>query len=182
MIGRELILIKSFLLLFVFGAFSHSTQAQVSKELEKKAVTYFCSNVAQIKKELADYNIRFKGHTTGKPSSIYKIADCIGDISLIKDSIPNEIELDSLTKLNESKRYDIIATRPPQKCGFLKKRVFAPFNKRVFTLEVFNAVEYKGEYFVEFYLTNKNLSTWIICMKYSKAGEFLRHYTSYVII
>lgn len=59
--------------------------------------------------------------------------------------------------------------------------VFAPFNKRKYTLQVFNAIEYKGMHFVELYLVNKNLQTWVIGVKFNKDGEPIEHCISSII-
>ncbi len=166
------------LICVLFNQFLYS-QKQIS--LEEKAVVYFCNNIKQIKKSLIDYNIRFKWKTTGHHSSVYKIADCIGDISLIKGSIPNKTELNKQERLISSKTCNIINIPPVGGCNFLKKHVFAPFNKRIYTLQVFNAIEYKESYFVELYLANKNMQTWEIIVKFNQDGEFIEHCISSII-
>lgn len=181
MTGKKLIFSGAFLLLFCISLYSQTAKTQAPSGLEAKAVAYFCHNVIRIKKNLTDYNIRFKGNTTGKSSDVYKVADCLGDISLIKDSISNKVELDNLAALNDLNENRIINTVQPNGCSFLKKKVFAPFNKRIYTLKIFNAIKYKERYFVELYLSNKNLNTWIICIEFNKNGEPLSHCTSSII-
>lgn len=81
MIGKKLILSKVFILI-IGTLFSESLlSAQELNGLEQKAVAYFCDNVKEIKQGLNDYSIRFKRETTGKPSRIYNIADCVGIFS-----------------------------------------------------------------------------------------------------
>lgn len=181
MIGKKLNLNKAFLLLVSTLVFVPLLNAQELKGLEQKAVAYFCNNVTEIKQGLIDYNIRFKGVTTGKPSRVYKIADCVGDIQLIKDIIPNKIELDSLENYHESIEYEKISIELPEKCSFLKKNVFAPFNKRVYTLQVFNSINYKGRYYVELYLANRNLNTWVICIAFNEKGVPIEHCKSFIV-
>jgi hypothetical protein len=181
MIGKKLNLSKVFLLLVSTFVFVPLLNAQELNVLEQKAVAYFCNNVTEIKQGLIDYNIRFKGVTTGKPSRVYKIADCVGDIRLIKDSIPNKIELDSLENYHESKVYEKISIELSEECSFLKRNVFAPFNKRIYTLQVFNAISYKENHYVELYLSNKNLNTWVICIAFNEKGEPASHCTSFIV-
>lgn len=181
MIGKKPNLSKGFLLLVSCFVLVPLLNAQELNGLEQKAVDYFCNNVTEIKKGLIDYNIRFKGVTNGNPSRVYKIADCVGDIRLIKDSIPNKIELDSLENCYESKVYKKISIELPEECSFLKKNVFAPFNKRIYTLQVFNAIRYKENHYVELYLANKNLNTWVICIAFNEKGEPISHCTSFIV-
>lgn len=155
--------------------------AQKGLKLEDKALSYFCNNISQVESKLIDYNIRFSGRTTGELSRVYNIAECLGEISLIKNDIPNELELDSLTAINTKVEKNVIALSKLPGCPFLKKRIFAPFNKRIYSLNVFNAVEYHGKYYVEILLKNKNLNTWIICVEINKEGKAIKHFVSSMI-
>lgn len=181
MIGKNLGLNRSFCLLFICFLGFEIVHAQEANGPEKRAVIYFCTQVAKAERGLTDFNIRFKGSTTGKPSRVYKIADCIGDISLIKDSIPNRTQLDSLENFYEENTYKIIPIDIPVECKFLKRRVFSPFNNRIYTLQVFNTIDYKGDHFVELYLSNRKLNTWIFCVRFSKNGEVIGHCKSFVV-
>jgi len=181
MTGKKLIFSKLCLLVVFAIANVLITNAQANLSIENKAVTYFCSNINQINNKLIDYNIRFKERTTGKPSRVYDIADCFKEISLIKDSIPNESELDSLKAVHTTYEKDVISISRPLKCTFLKKVVFAPFNKRIYTLKVNNAIEYKEMHYVELYLSNKNLNTWIVCVEFNQKGEPIRHCVTSII-
>ncbi|HUX53332.1 MAG TPA: hypothetical protein VMV56_02840, partial [Williamwhitmania sp.] len=131
------------LLLLIFENLTATSQPELPKglSLEKEAVIYFCQNLNSIDKGLTDYNIRFNNYTNGVKSRIFDVADCEGDINLIKNLIPNRSYLDSLdcdSRSEVEKRQKILVD-----CKFLKKTIFAPFNKRIYTLYVFNAVEYK---------------------------------------
>src|SRR5690606_28816999 len=116
-----------------------------------------CKNISTIKKGLAENKIRFTGYTIGKVSNVYELADCIGDIKLIKDSIPEVELLDSIKKLNAGYQLQKIKIEPS--CPILKKRICAPFNKNVYTLHLFHALEYKGYYYVQIFLVNRNKQT-----------------------
>jgi len=175
MTGKRQIFSKLYLLVFFIIVSALSTKAQTNLNLENKAVAYFCNNINQINNKLIDYDIRFKGYTTGMPSRVYNIADCFEEISLIKDSIPNESELDSLEAVHNTYERNIISISRSSKCTFLKKKVFAPFNKRIYTLKVNNATEYKEMFYVVLYLSNKNLNTWIVCVEFNQKGEAIRN-------
>jgi hypothetical protein len=145
---------------------SNNLQFGEGKNLENTALEYFCSHIEEINKGLVDYNIRFSGYTLPKYSRIYNLASCENDINLFKDSIPNKDYLDELEKYyteREAKKIKI-----NYECEYLKRSVFAPFNKKVYTLHVFNAVEYKGKYYVEIYLVNKRMDTWTIGISLDK--------------
>lgn len=169
------------LFILLFSGFSLLGNSPKPYFLEQKALLYFCQNVKDINKNLIDFNVRFNGKTTGKPSSLFNIADCLGDICLIKDSIPNKNELDSLSKANKHKTYPVVSIGYPINCEFLKKHVFAPFNKRIYTLYVFNAVKYNESYYVELFLKNKNRSTWVVCIKFDESKNPVNHCSSFIV-
>lgn len=151
-----------------------------SGDLEKKALKYFCENISEIKQTLTKNQIRFKGATIGKYSNVYDIADCKKDISLITDSIPDKLYLDSLNNFYKSKVVGPLTMN--YECTFLKKKIFAPFNKYIYTLHLFHAINYKDFYFVEIYLVNKNKETWIVGIKFDKKSlKPVSHCTSYLI-
>jgi len=172
MTGKRQNFSKLYLLVFITVVIVLPTKAQSNLKLENKAVTYFCEKINQINSKLIDYDIRFKGYTTGYPSRVYNIADCFEEISLIKDSIPNESKLDSLKAMHNN--YEKNAISLQSKCTFLKKNIFAPFNKRIYTLKVYNAIEYNEMFYVELYLSNKNYNTWIVCVEFNQEGEPIR--------
>jgi hypothetical protein len=179
MTGKRQIFSKLYLLVFIIVLVVFPTKAQSNLLLESKAVSYFCEKINQINSKLIDYDIRFKGYTTGYPSRVYNIADCFEEISLIKNSIPNESKLDSLKAMHNNYEKNVISLQ--SKCTFLKKNIFAPFNKRIYTLEVYNTIEYKDMFYVELYLSNKNLNTWIVCVEFNQEGEPIRSCASSMI-
>lgn len=168
------------LLVFSFATIIVSAQTSNSISLEEKAVIYFCQNVHNIDRNLLDYKIRFNNYTTGKASNIFYIADCEEDISLIHNHIPNETYLDSIDVVNKSKKQE--RRKISYDCKFLKRMVVAPFNKRIYRLYVYNAIEYKNRYFVELILRNKHTETWVICVKFDKENlEPINHCVSFFI-
>jgi len=128
--------------------------------LEERALVFFCENISQIKEGIIDYNIKFSGRIMGKSSDVFDIADCLGDISLIENNIPDIDGLDSLSTVN--KKLIISSKHLKYDCGFLRKFCV---NKKSYTLRVFEAIEYKNSYYVELYLVNKRRSSWVICIK-----------------
>lgn len=100
---------------------------------------------------------------------------------MIKDSIPNKIELDSLENFQESKVYEKKIIKLSEECSFLKRNIFAPFNKRIYTLQVFNAISYKEYHYVELYLSNKNLDTMVICIAFNEKREQISYCTSLIV-
>lgn len=169
---------KQVYLLIIIEILAFHANAQTKLNLEEKALAYFCDNITEIDSKLNDCNIRFTGRTTGKLSRVYNIAECLGEINLMKNEIPNELELDGLTAINCSAKRNAINLSRPSKCSFLKKYIFAPYNKRIFSLSVFNAIEYHGNYYVELYLINKNLNEIIICIEFDQEKKAIKHYVS----
>jgi hypothetical protein len=144
--------------------------SQVAKQtptLEEKALIYFCNNIESINKNLNDYKIKFSGKTTGRASNVYDIADCIGSISLIRDSIPGENILDSLKDYH--KRLNLEPKKVNFTCNALQKRIVHS-KKQNYSLQIFHAIEYKGYYFVEIFLANKKNSNWIVGVKFDKVS------------
>ena len=180
--GTGKILDKIFLLLvFMFSCFFLFGNDLKPYLIEQKAVRYFCENVKDINKNLIDFNIRFNGKTLGgKPSSVFIIADCLGDISLMIDSIPHKNELDSISEYNKNKLHPTISIGYPEKCDFLRKYVFAPFNKWIYTLYVFNAIEYNGTYHVELYLVNKIRNSWSVVVVFDESNNPVNHCISFL--
>jgi hypothetical protein len=169
LVGMRKILSKSLLFSYLIQiqGLLFSQVAQPTHTLEEKALMYFCNNIESIDKNLNDYKIRFSGNTTGSGSNVYDIADCIGSINLIRDSIPGENVLDSLRDY-----YKSLNLKPKKinfTCKALQKRV-VPLKKQNYSLQVFHAIEYNGYYFVEIYLANKKNSKWIIGVKFDKVS------------
>jgi len=165
--GKKKILIKQFLILFFFISFGEFLLSQECKsdEVEYKAIEYFCNNINSIIPGLETSRIRYSGKSKGTPSDVFNIADCTGEINLLKDSIPNKIYLDSLDQALNIFNYTEIKTG--RKCFKSINRLFDVFNKSVYTLSLFNRVEYKESTYVELYLINKKLRAYIVVLKFN---------------
>jgi hypothetical protein len=166
--GKIKILIRPFLLLLFYTFFGDFllSQEKKSNEFEYKAIEFFCDNINSIIPGLEISNIRFSGKTKAAPSNVFNVADCIGEINLLKDSIPNKIFLDSLDQSFNTFNYPEIKTG--RKCFISTNRLFDVFNKSVYTLNLFNNIEYKGNTYVELYLINEKLRVYIIVLKLNK--------------
>lgn len=141
------------------------SQESKSEVVAYKAIEYFCNNIDIIIPGLEISNIRFNGKTKAAPSNVYYIADCIGEINLLKDSIPNKVYIDSLDRAFRAINYPEI--KIGKKCFKSTNRLFDLFNKSVYTLNLFNSVEYKGSIYVELYLINKKQKAYIIILKFN---------------
>jgi hypothetical protein len=153
-------------LIFVLSVRNSHAQYQAGRELETKAIHYFCNNIAIIKEKVTTKPIRFSGYTLAKASNVYEIADCFGDIKLIKDSIPNKLELDSLKKVNDLVPQHKIKIKA--KCSIFTKNIFSNFDRDIFTLYVFNGIEYHGYYYVQLFLFNKNQGNWTFAIRFDR--------------
>jgi len=152
--------LKTFWLVCALHFFLVSGYAQVpsSNIIEEKAVNYFCDYVLKDVKQISQSKILFNGATNGKPSRIYDVADCLGDINLFKDSIPNKAYLDSLEQKYSQTKSRVIKIAPINEC-FSKRSIFKKID---YGLYLYNAIEYKGNYYVEFFLANKEFDTYTI--------------------
>jgi len=150
---------------------SVNVDGQISPEIDKvltqKAITFFCENISIIDKDLSEQKIKFDRYSNGMASKVYDIAYCTGDIDLIRNEIPNKLELDSIEIHYSNKQcYQNISVEFCK--SLLKKRIFAPFNKKIYKLYLYNPIEYNSFYFVEIYLINKRLNSEIIVIKFNK--------------
>lgn len=164
--GRKRILIRQFLIAFLFFIFGNQLLSQecMNNKIEEKAIDYFCNNIELIIPGLDKSIIRFSGKTKGTPSSVFNIADCIGEINLLKDSIPNKCSLDSL--YNALSAYNYAKIETGRYCFKSTGRIFDLFDKSIYVLNLFNQVEYKGDTYVELYLINDMLQAYIIVLRF----------------
>lgn len=165
-------LLNTIFALLIFHFLTGISLAQQAKPLtfEETAVQYFCDQI--LKNDLlANVKVRFNGSTNGKKSKVYDVADCFGDINLLKDSIPNNSFLDSLDKFNFN--YPKKNLKIKLKCREFKNHCI--LNKNAFRLNVYNAIEYKGNYCVEFFLVNRRLNTFTIVVNLDKNMEPLSY-------
>ncbi|MCK9450616.1 MAG: hypothetical protein M0Q90_02905 [Bacteroidales bacterium] len=175
-IGKRKILIKLFLVLVFYTSFNDrllSQENQIDK-FEEKAIDYFCENLNSIIPSMAISNVRFSGKSKGIPSSVINISDCIGEINIMKDSIPNKTTLDSLDKLFNA--YNYAEVKIGKKCFKSTNRIFNKFNKSIYTLNLFNKVEYKGNLYIELFLINKKLRAYIVVLKFNRDSNVVINY------
>lgn len=152
--------LKTFWLVCALHFFLVSGYAQVPSPniIEEKAVNYFCNYVLKDVTQISQSKIWFNGATNGKPSNIYDVANCLGDINLFKDSIPNKAYLDSLEQKYSQTKSNVIKIAHINEC-FSKRSIF---KKKDYGLYLYNAIEYKGNYCIEFFLANKEFNTYTI--------------------
>lgn len=89
------------IVLVLFTVVANAQQSDI--DFEEKALSFFCDSIVKNDKEIKKMRIYFKGYLSDKPSSIFNIANSLGDIHLLKDSIPNRVYLDSLENSNKKK-------------------------------------------------------------------------------
>lgn len=144
--------------------FKGYSQINYEYKIEEIALKYFCENVLPNEPSINKLKIGFSGYTNGKPSQIYDVANCLRDIDLLKDSIPNENLLDSLESMYTKNQYNIIKVMP--KCKRLSKiSASSKFDYRLF---LYNAIMYKNNYQVEIYLVSKTSNTITIIISLDK--------------
>jgi len=183
MTGKREIFSKTlFLTISIIYICYFSVSAKEPKTFEQRALDYFCT--LNLKEKISYYNdIRFNGRTIGKQSRINQIAFCIHGFSMF-DSIsnaPNTNELDSMVIANRLNAKIFKKEKLSHNCTFLKNHIFAPFNKKIYTLHVFNVVLYKNKQYVELFFINNNEESWVICIGFNENGEPSEHCTSYII-
>jgi hypothetical protein len=142
---------------------------------EMEALKYFCINILKNEKVFENQEINFDYKTEGKPSYVYYIADCIGEINLFKDSIPNRHYLDSIENVLNDKTYKVL--RISYRCHCLKKITVTPSKKSTYRLHLFNAIEYKNHDYVELHAVNKSLAHKVIIVQFNRNSDKpIRHY------
>lgn len=157
--------LKIFWLTFLLHLFIMNGNAQVINHdtIEEKAVRYFCDQVLIKETRISQLKIQFDGATNGKPSKVYDVANCLKDINLFKDSIPNRVYLDSLEQKYSQTKSNII--KISTRCEQFYKR---SLKRNDYRLYLYNAIEYNGNYCVEFFLANKKSSTYTIVVTLDK--------------
>ncbi|WP_353334311.1 hypothetical protein [Bacteroides sedimenti] len=147
-----------FIFLLCFFIMNSSAQTYNAGVVEESAVKYFCDNVLKKEARINQLKIQFNGATNGKPSNVYDVANCLEDINLLKDSIPNKEYLDSLERKYFQIKSNVI--KISSKCERFSKRSL--FKRNYYRLYLYNAIEYNEIYCVEFFLANKNYNTFTI--------------------
>jgi hypothetical protein len=158
--------LKIFCLTFLLCPFTMDAYTQITSPntVEEKAFKYFCDQVLLQETRINQFRIWFDGSTNGKPSKIYDVANCLKHINLLKDSIPNKAYLDSIEQKYAQTKSNIIKISTP--CKRFSKQTL--FKKNGYRLYLYNAIEYNGNYCVEFLLANKKNSTYTIIVTLDK--------------
>lgn len=151
------------LLLAVSAAFAQDESDTISQdeseriareELEQTIVdnsyTYFCDRIIDNDEFLAEATIIFSGKTATAYSRVIYVANCAGDIDLIRNIIPNR---DYINALQE--HYDLL---PPDYLKVTntgkrtKKFVLLKKNKILVDLYIFRPIRYKDTYYILYYI------------------------------
>lgn len=153
MIGKRQNLISLLVVLIINITIGYS-----QTNFGEKAMSYFCSDVVVDISVLENIDIVFKGYTNGYPAKVYDVADCLGDVNLIKDSIPNRQILDDLEKELSEMKFNKRKIDVP--CDRLKKKVF--LKRDVFYMTVYESIQYKENNVVEIFLLNKKRQMYVV--------------------
>ena len=124
------------------------------REIEQKLVDnsylFFCDKIIDSDTSLADATIVFEGRTASAYSPVIYVADCTGDVDMVKNSIPNRDYIDRLQA-----HYDEL---PPEYREVTdhdkrtKKFILFPGKKVICYLNIYRPIDYKGKYYVLFYV------------------------------
>ena len=167
---------KSFVIAVLLLFSTKIANAQAPENLESKAVNYLLENMTSIDKNLEHVKIYYKKTTDGRPTKVFAVAHGVGDINLVKDSIPNKDYLNQLDDGNNNipssfqvKKLDIVNNKRNKK-GKIKNE-----------LSVFNAIEYKGNMYVQLTLSNTESRRYeTIIVKFDKDVP-VASYTSVIV-
>jgi len=153
---RHIDLIKrmfSGVILLLFIVFNMAAQEEVGtfeQEIVDNSYTFFCEQIIDSDENLTDVTIRFNGKTSTAYSRVIYVANCLGDIDLVTNQIPNR---DYIYDLQE--HYDKM---PPHyiKVSDLdsrtKKFVFKKSNKILADLYIFRPIVYRDYHYILFYI------------------------------
>ena len=145
-LGKKNNLNKVILTILIVFLITNISYSQVN--YEEKAISYFCNNTFKIIPELEKSKIVFLGLNTSYPK-VYEIADCFGDINILKDSIPDKLFLDSLSfELSQRKT---VNKKINISCKKINRKIFRLFRKNIFDMWVYNSVQYKKNNVVEIF-------------------------------
>lgn len=153
MIGKRQHLINLLVVLIINITIGYS-----QTNFEEKAISYFCTDIIKEISVIENIDIVFKGYTNGHPAKVYDVADCLGDINLIKDSIPIRHILDDLEKKLSEMKFNKRKIDIP--CDRFKKKVL--LKKDVFYMTVYESIQYKGSNIVEIFLLNRKRQMYVI--------------------
>ncbi len=153
---------KSVILFFILLVYPVLLSAQTILTLESEAVAFFDKNVSKIDRDIPNSKVIFPHITEEKNANVYELANIIGDIKLIKDSIPDKIYLDSLEFIYNN---SAAVSKKILISKSIKKKYSKSINGQTYRLFVFNAINYRNNEYVELLLidikTNLNVIIFI---------------------
>ena len=158
------------ILVIKITSFNHETS-----DYEIKAVDYFYRSI--LKSDLSFNGVKIKESTLlNVPTRIYDLANSLGEINILKDSIPNTAYLDSIDNsnriaqsLNSSIKIDLKHYKNVYPKGFK------------YDMFVYTKVVYNGIYYVEILLKSKKLGEEIIVSVKFADGEAVSYYTKSIV-
>ena len=164
----------------VFGSFllfgAQVCNAQTKIDFEARAVEYFISKIVPHDRNFRNERLFIPKYTSGTPSNIYDIAYALGEINILKDSIPNKGNLDSSDKVNSN------ATALFKKTAIKGRRIINPFKKGKYGIKIYNAISYNLKSYVEIILINSKFGEKeIICVQF-KNGKPAKFYKRSLIL
>ncbi|MEE4257782.1 MAG: hypothetical protein V2I47_12155 [Bacteroidales bacterium] len=123
---------------------------EVEQKLVDNSYVFFCDRIIESDTSLAGATIIFEGKTTPVYSPVIYVADCAGDIDMVKNRIPDRDYIDRLQE-----HYDRL---PPEYREVTdidkrtKKFVLFPGKKTICYLNIYRPIDYKGKYYVLYYI------------------------------
>ncbi|MFT4223741.1 hypothetical protein [Dysgonomonas sp.] len=145
---------KEFLKTVVFIIFltfvqNFNAKEIINSDVTKKSYTFFCDSIMKNDSILASIDIYFDGIANKQVSDIFYIADCLNDISLIKDSIPNKKELNKLERKQKKSKIN------PMLLEIQPSLFVAEETQHSFKLIINSPVIYRNYIYQEYKLVNK---------------------------
>lgn len=147
---------KEFLKVALFVFFFAYIQNIKAKEIvdndtiTSKSYSFFCNNIMKNDSILMSIDIYFDGIANKQVSDIFYIADCLNDISLIKDSIPNKKKLAKIDKKAKKQKSKKVKKLEIDYLLFLPEETMNSFN-----LLICSPLTYKESVYQEYRLINK---------------------------
>ncbi len=123
---------------------------EIEQKLIDNSYIFFCDRIIDSDSNLKEAAIIFDGNTATAYSRVIHVANCAGDIDLIRNVIPNREYLDRLQA-----HYDHL---PPEylKVSDISKRtrkfVLMPRKRVICELYIFRPIEYRNVYYILYYV------------------------------
>jgi len=123
---------------------------EVEQKLIDNSFIFFCDRIIDSDTSLAGATIIFEGKTTPVYSPVIYIADCAGDIDMVKNRIPNRDFIDRLQAHYDQLPLEYREITDVDKRT--KKFVLFPGKKVICYLNIYRPIDYKGKYYVLYYI------------------------------